>query len=120
MTGMVFGEIKDRMHRVIAYNKKKCTQFLPVMVLLLSWGWPFFTYWGQNYMRRSAFVTTYQESSIIKLPYANNAKNATSEVANFVIDPLYINGGGVLWGIAKMWFWILTMIFFVLEEFGYI
>ena len=82
MTGMMFGEIQDRMHRVIAYNKKKCTQFLPVMVLLLSWGWPFFTYWGPMYMRRSAFVTTYQESSIIKLPIVmiHLSKNENSKL----------------------------------------
>ena len=52
------------------------------------------------------------DDSIIKLPIVNNAENSTSQIAKSVIDPLYINGGGVLWGIAKMWFWILAMIFF--------
>merc|ERR1711991_772 len=99
----MYGEVKDRINNVLAHHKK-VTQFAAAFVLLMNWAWPFFTYWGQLYMRRAAFITTYQGTSIIKVRIQN--------VTKFVSDPLYENGNGINWSLSRMWFWVIAMMLF--------
>jgi hypothetical protein len=110
LTGIMYGEVKDRVNNVVAYHKN-VTQFLTTFVLLMSWAWPFFTYWGQLYMRRAAFITTYQDTSVIKIMVQN--------VTKYVADPLYQNGNGINWSLSRMWFWIIAMILFAYNYCNY-
>ena len=83
------------MHRVIA------TQEMYIILAshgITELGWFIFT-WG-SLTCDGAFVTTYQESSIIKLP--NEQRQECASIANFAIDPLIMEEGSG--GIAKCGF----------------
>ena len=96
MAGITFGEVREQCERVI--SKTSWTKFLAVFALLMSWAWPFFTYWGWKYMKGSGMLKMYQ--------YESNT-NVTE-----VPDPLYKNGGGIMYAQVRMWFWILSMLLF--------
>ena len=53
ITGITFGEVREQCERVI--SKTSWTKFLAVFALLMSWAWPFFTYWGWKYIKGSGF-----------------------------------------------------------------
>ena len=110
LCGQLYGEIRERVNRVVN-QYIDWTHALAVFVLLMSWAWPFFTYWGPIYMRRTAFLTTYQEKS--KFPiYDFHNSSSTSRTYKYVVDPLYLNGNGVSWSLARMWFWMIAMMLF--------
>ena len=104
-------QVQNRISRLIGACKKGWVQLVPVMVLLMSWAWPFFTYWGPMYIRRSAFITTYQDTSIIKILTKVN-ETTTVKTLQHIEDPLYVKGGGINWGICRMWFWMISMFLF--------
>lgn len=77
---------------------------ISVMVLLLSLYWPYFTYWGPNYIRENAFLKTYQSAP------SYNLWDIESKVTN--IDSAMAGTNAPAWAITRMWFWIGALLLF--------
>eukprot|EP00293_Proteomonas_sulcata_P021204 CAMPEP_0184289124 /NCGR_PEP_ID=MMETSP1049-20130417/1572_1 /TAXON_ID=77928 /ORGANISM="Proteomonas sulcata, Strain CCMP704" /LENGTH=325 /DNA_ID=CAMNT_0026595781 /DNA_START=345 /DNA_END=1320 /DNA_ORIENTATION=- len=74
---------------------------MAVTAYLLSSYWPVFTFWGEQFIRKNAWLITYQEVEVYPL----------SPVS--VETPERMPGGmGPAWAIAKMWFWMFAMLLF--------
>eukprot|EP00287_Rhodomonas_sp_CCMP768_P009090 CAMPEP_0196723952 /NCGR_PEP_ID=MMETSP1091-20130531/5993_1 /TAXON_ID=302021 /ORGANISM="Rhodomonas sp., Strain CCMP768" /LENGTH=518 /DNA_ID=CAMNT_0042066015 /DNA_START=28 /DNA_END=1584 /DNA_ORIENTATION=- len=97
LTGFLANETAPHAQRVL---RGAIANGLAVCTLLLSAIWPFFTYWGKEYLRRNGFTATYQ--AIPTDPIVPGQEG----------DPYFKGGLGPSWAVARMWFWIGAMLLF--------
>jgi len=99
LLGFCAGEIIPNVMRFVAYCKNKGG--VAIFVLLMSSFWPYFTYWGPHYLRRNAMIKVYQSEPMYQIdPHGDIADSAMA------------GGHAVSWGLARMWFWAVSIFLF--------
>ena len=58
------------------------------------------------------YITTEWKGTEYFPIYDFHNSSSTSRTYNYVVDPLYLNGNGVSWSLARMWFWTIAMMLF--------
>ena len=101
MLGFCIGETQERLQRFITERSR---QAAGVVALLCSCFWPYFTYWGQPYLRRSSWLKVYQEDP--QYNYWNPPNTSGYRTGK------YAGGSGPSWAISRMFFWCIFMVTF--------